>query len=319
MKIEFKFNSKSSGQNVPEAISVAKQCGGTIENQFYKIEFNDPKDKNLEELYELVGNLKGTTISIDGEESVNASKFFKAINCPDQFLCNGVCKHCRIGYSFLGDFKEEYSQTIEDNVLLTSNDGLIRSLTNFLELKQENQFAFNKKLFLDHFRQETLMESRFCSKYDLKEVEKEVNQLPDVIQLLSPEEYAEKFEEPEEFDLLSIINTILSKCKISSKLPFNETLTCSKVLSLITGGAFGTLVEGTNVLIYSFPLIRKLVLLKIHEGSSEMPDNEQEPAFIIEKKNGFFHLSSPYFELVFQIFDEDDPTIEENFEKLKLM
>ena len=102
-----------------------------------------------------------------------------------------------------------------------------------------------------------------------------------------------------------------------TKLPFNENLACSKVLSLITGGAFGTLVEGTNVLIYLFPLFSKVVLLKIHEGSSEMPDNEQEPILIIEKKNEFFYLSSPYFELAFQIFDEDDSTIKENFEKLK--
>ena len=50
MKIEFKFNSRSSGQNVPEAISLAQKCEGVIENKFYKIEFDNPKDKNLEKL-----------------------------------------------------------------------------------------------------------------------------------------------------------------------------------------------------------------------------------------------------------------------------
>lgn len=39
MRIEFKFNSKSSGQNVPEAIRLAEKCGGVIENKYYKINF----------------------------------------------------------------------------------------------------------------------------------------------------------------------------------------------------------------------------------------------------------------------------------------
>ena len=38
MIIEFRFNSKSSGQNVPEAIRIALKCGGFIEDRFYKIQ-----------------------------------------------------------------------------------------------------------------------------------------------------------------------------------------------------------------------------------------------------------------------------------------
>ncbi len=34
MIIEFKFNSRSSGQNIPEAITIAKRCGGYIEDKF---------------------------------------------------------------------------------------------------------------------------------------------------------------------------------------------------------------------------------------------------------------------------------------------
>lgn len=37
MIIEFRFNSRSSGQNVPEAIRIAERCGGFIEDKFYKI------------------------------------------------------------------------------------------------------------------------------------------------------------------------------------------------------------------------------------------------------------------------------------------
>ena len=76
MKIKFQFNARSSGQGVPEALTMAKKCGGVLENKFYVIEFNDPHDKNLGRLFNLVGNLKGSVILIDDGEPVNAVKFF---------------------------------------------------------------------------------------------------------------------------------------------------------------------------------------------------------------------------------------------------
>ncbi len=42
MIIEFCCNSRSSGQNVPEATRIARQCGGIIEDRFYKIKFDYP-------------------------------------------------------------------------------------------------------------------------------------------------------------------------------------------------------------------------------------------------------------------------------------
>ena len=47
MKIKFQFNSRSSGQDVPEALTIAKKCGGVLDNKLYAIEFDDPQDKNL--------------------------------------------------------------------------------------------------------------------------------------------------------------------------------------------------------------------------------------------------------------------------------
>ena len=44
MKIEFKFNSRSSGQNVPEAIRLAEKRGGYKEDKFYKVYFDSPED-----------------------------------------------------------------------------------------------------------------------------------------------------------------------------------------------------------------------------------------------------------------------------------
>ncbi|HEC39612.1 hypothetical protein LCGC14_2877600 [marine sediment metagenome] len=76
MIIEFRFNSKSSAQNIPEAITIAERCEGYIDNKFYKIKFESPEDKHLKKLFELVGHLKGTRISIDGKDPVIAHNFY---------------------------------------------------------------------------------------------------------------------------------------------------------------------------------------------------------------------------------------------------
>lgn len=65
MKIKFQFNARSSGQGVPEALTLAKKCDGVLDNKFYAIEFNDPRDTNLGRLFNLVGNLKGSVILIE--------------------------------------------------------------------------------------------------------------------------------------------------------------------------------------------------------------------------------------------------------------
>ena len=98
MKIKFQFNSRSSGQGVPEALTLAKKCGGVLDNKFYAIEFDDPRDKNLGRLFNLVGNLKGSVILVDDGEPVNAVKFFYAVNCQDKLLCKGECKHLQLEY-----------------------------------------------------------------------------------------------------------------------------------------------------------------------------------------------------------------------------
>lgn len=48
MKISFQFNPKSNGLNVPMALSIAENCEMIIENDVCKIDFNSPKDRNLE-------------------------------------------------------------------------------------------------------------------------------------------------------------------------------------------------------------------------------------------------------------------------------
>lgn len=117
MNIIFQFNSRSSGQNVPAAKAIAERCGGAIEDRFYKIQFSSPEDEDLNKLNDLVGSLKGSQISIDKGEPVDARTFFYAANCDQKLLCKGVCSHVRFGYYPLGQFFAQAGEFIEEGTL----------------------------------------------------------------------------------------------------------------------------------------------------------------------------------------------------------
>ena len=82
MKITFIFNPKSTGQNVPIALSIAEKCGGIIEENYCQIEFNSIEDKSFRKLYDLVGNLKDSEIAINEREPVNARIAYHVVTCP---------------------------------------------------------------------------------------------------------------------------------------------------------------------------------------------------------------------------------------------
>jgi len=258
-----------------------------------------------------VGHLKGSAISINGEEPIIAGKFFNTVHCPDKLLCKGICKHIGIGYSTLDSFMMEHNRSIENNVLSISQDYLIRSLSDFLEMQEENRFKFNKQLYFENFQKETEIESRFCEKYDLSKIESEIMKLPDEIKLVSREEYAEGYEEEREYRVEDIIDSILANAEISSKLSVNDTLKCAKATCILLSGEKCVPIENSGVLIYYVPYLEKYILakLKMPENVEEnmvedIPEGE-ESKIIIEKKDKFFYVSHPYYELYFKLFDED--------------
>jgi hypothetical protein len=323
MVIIFKFNSRSSGQNVPAAKTIAERCGGVIENNFYIIKFDSSDNENLNKLFELVGNLKGSQISIDDGDPVNARTFFYAANCEEKLLCKGVCTHVSFGYYPIERFFEQFSEHIKDGVLAVYNEGMIHKLANFLEPVDENRFKINKQLFLEYFQKETEMEVKFCPKYDFESIKSEVEKLPDEIELISPEEYTERYE-PEEFDLEKFIKTVLRNCEIDSKLPLNDILKCSEALTLLLSASNGIEIQNTDVLLYSFPYINKFILLKLkvlEEGDFFEVDEEErtqeEIKDIICKEHDFFCLKNNYMELYFLIFDKDDPKVPDYYNLIK--
>ncbi len=315
MKIKFKFNAKSSGQGVPEALTIANKCGGVLDNKFYVIEFDDPRDKKLGKLFNLVGNLKGSVILVNDGEPVNAVKFFSTVNCEDKLLCKGVCKHFKLGYYHVDQFAQIHSPNIEGEVLKTSSPALFRFLSNFLEPISDNQFKFNKQLFLDNAKVELSIENQFCEKYDFSKFTDYVNALPSVMELISTEELTDSYEENYEED--QGIAYILPECDIDNKLPFNSIIRCSNAISLLSRFTKPSRLADSDITIYSFPEVKKIILVKLIvneiESYAEEHDNEEEKTFIITEEQGFFTVKNDLFELNFQIYEESDPTIEDHY------
>ena len=311
MKVKFQFNSKSSGQGVPEAISLTKKCNGSLDNKFYVIEFDSPQDKNLWKFFDLVGNLKGSVIEIDDGEPINAVKFFHAVNCQDKLLCKGICKHLNLGYYSIDEFVQVNLRNIEDNILKTTDANLIRYLNDFLEPISENCFKLNKELLIEYAKIEMSMEEQFCEKYDFEKLRNTINSLPSKVELISSEDlYEEDYEEE------SSIFDLLSECPIDNKLPFKDILRCSKVISLLPLARIPIRVVDSDINLYSLPDFKSIILLKIKELNDDQTE-DIDP--IIIKENNFYKLRISSFELYFQIFEESDSTIEEYFKKLKLL
>ena len=323
MKIKFQFNARSSGQGVPEALTIAKKCEGVLENRFYVIEFDDPRDKELRKLFDLVGNLKGSVIRVNDDDPVNAVKFFSVVNCRDKLLCKGACKHFKLGYYSIDQFAQINSPYIKGEVLKTSSPALFRFLSNFLEPISDTQFKFNKQLFLDNANIELAMERQFCEKYDFSKFTDYVNNLPSEVELISAEEPPDSYEERYEED--QGLAYILPECDIDNNLPFWSIIRCSNAISLLSRFTKPSRIADSDITIYSFPEIKKIIFVKltvneIESDSEEFEKDEEEEdeePFIITEEEGFFTVKHESFALFFQIFDDSDPQIEVDFKKLR--
>ncbi len=317
MRIEFKFNSKSSGQNVPEAIRLAEKLGGVIKDRFYKINFESPENKDLRKIFELVGNLKGSAISINGEEPVVAQKFFYAVNCPEKFLCKGICKHVLIGYDNIDEFMEKNSENTINGILSTSDQDLIRYMSDYLEVLGEDKFRIDKTRFMEYLHIEIEMEKKFCENFDLIKVENEIEKLPKEINLV-PYEEIEEDEYEEDFTVEKVIQAILTHSDMSSEMSFNDVLLCSKTVSLLFRSIISTGVVDADVNIFSYPSLNQIILVKLlYDKRIQEELDEEDPGYIITKVENIFCASNSYSKLYFILFNEDDHTIQEHFEKLK--
>lgn len=206
--IVFQFNAKSSGQNVPEAKSIAKKCEGIIENNFYKIEFETPEDANLEKLINLVGGLKGSRILINKGEGVSSRNFLNTIHCQDKLFCKGICTHVKIGKTTIDEFILRYERNIENGELITTEIDLLKELSDFLEETSEDRFKLSNILFSEHFQKQTDIEKRLCQRYDEKKIRTTIEKFPNKIKFIDVKKYS-TWNYDLKFDIKNFITTVL--------------------------------------------------------------------------------------------------------------
>ncbi len=318
MKINFKFNSKSSSQNIQEAKRLAEKCGGVLEGKLYSIDFDSFNDKDLEQLFFLIGHLKGSVITIDGSEPFNAAKLFNVVNCRDKLLCKGSCNHITFGYYPLAQFNLQYGAYIKEGVLSTSDPSLITQISKFLDPIDDTHFKVNKELYLKYLNEITELENQFCEKYDKEKIKEEIAKLPEKVELVSEER---AFEQEEYTGDDTIIRQILSAAEIDDKFSFDEILDCSKSVSLLLNTVKGHYINNTDVLIYYHPYVNKFVLakLKVLEDEFNNSDEEEEIADIITKEEGIYCIKDSYKELYFKAFDIQDGQAQKYYEFIRKM
>lgn len=284
--ILFEFNSRSSQRGVIAANQIAKRCGGVIIDSLYKIKFETPTDPELERLYGLVKNLKGTAMALENGEVIDPAKLFYAVKCERKIICRGICTHVSFGGLSVDQFIEKYSNYIEDNVLYIFSEKLLLSIAEFLEPVGDNKYKIKKSVFLEHFQAQADLEKRFCPNFNLFTITEEINKLPETLYFMDQDEFEKKFGETRREEIL--LREILANYRIDSTLSTEEILTCSKAISLLSDSPRGSLLQDIYIAIYSFPHINQYILLKIIEKEATLElANKEIPIFT--KQNNLFY------------------------------
>jgi len=157
---------------------------------------------------------------------------------------------------------------------------------------------------LQHACAELTMEEQFCEKFDFSKFTDYVNALPSEIELISPEELPDSYEERYEKD--QGIAYILPECDIDNKLPLESILRCAKASSLLSRFTKPSRIADSDITIYFFPELNKIILVKqivyeVESYSDETNGDDEgevdEETLIITEEEGFFTVKSEFFEL----------------------
>ncbi|MFX0138023.1 MAG: tetratricopeptide repeat protein [Candidatus Hodarchaeota archaeon] len=169
--VVLKFNSKSSGLGVKEACKIAERNKLQKEGNYYIVKFTE-LTKDLKKLLDLIGNLKYTTLLLDGTE-VDLKKVKNILFCRDEKLCRGICRHIRIGWSPLDRLINIFSDPRMGKVFL------VRELSDFIEKISDNEFKIERDFIKNYINDEYSLENQYCNKYDIEKIQKTINKLPE--------------------------------------------------------------------------------------------------------------------------------------------
>jgi hypothetical protein len=317
MNIYFQYNSKSRGQNIPRAYQIAEDLGYETEHNFNIIEFDSPDDPALVELYQLVGNLKGSEIFIkegDQKEILDSSKFFKTLACENKLLCSGICTHITISKLSLEDFFETYGHLISDNTLTVYDTNLIEAFAPFLKKDAENNYIIDKDLLLEYFKETAISENRFCNKYDQNLLIEKIGNLPSLIQYIPLSNMRQNFRESFVTKEIRQINRIFANIVLDNTLTPQGYIEAIKAITLIKSDSYP--IKDSDIWIASEQNNGKqeVVLWRVVQKKFK---KEEKMEALLTRKEDMYLIESPIAQVYFILTEETDGDLETHLKTLK--
>jgi len=180
-KYKLTFNARSSSKNVPLAIRLVERIGSYsyFDDKKTICLRSDELSPDLKKILELVKNIKGTILEIDGRLVVDMVDVQNVLKCYRKRRCEGVCTAVK-DYDFELEFigattKDPYTFYNADRWELYPHDGVIEF--------DSVRMLIDKKKFYNYYLEDTFVPRKMCSKYN-KDVIKEVfSSLSDMIEV----------------------------------------------------------------------------------------------------------------------------------------
>jgi len=180
-KYKLTFNAKSSSKNVPLALRLAERIGGCSYSDDKKTICvrADELSPDLKKILELVKNIKGTILEIDGRLVIDMIDVQNVLKCYRKRRCEGVCTAVK-DYDFQLEFigattKDPYTFYNADRWELYPHDGVVEF--------DSVRMLVDKKKFYKYYLEDTFVPRKMCVKYNKDAIREAFAHLPDVIEV----------------------------------------------------------------------------------------------------------------------------------------
>lgn len=180
-KYKLTFNARSSSKNVPLALRLAERMGNYSYSDDKKTIClrSDELSPDLKKILELVKNIKGTILEIDGRLVVDMVDVQNVLKCYRKRRCEGVCTAIK-DYDFELEFigattKDPYTLYNAGRWELYQHDGVVEF--------DSVRMLVDKKKFYRHYLEDTFVPRKMCSKYNKDVIKEAFSSLPDVIEV----------------------------------------------------------------------------------------------------------------------------------------
>jgi len=180
-KYKLTFNAKSSSKNIPLAIRLAERMGNYSYSDDKKTICvrSDELSPDLKKILELVKNIKGTILEIDGRLVDDMEDVQNVLKCYRKRRCEGVCTAVR-DYDFEMEFigatvKDPYALYNSERWGLYQHDGVVEF--------DSVRMLIDKKKFYKYYLEDTFVPRKMCSKYNKDAIREAFASFPDVTEV----------------------------------------------------------------------------------------------------------------------------------------